>query len=323
MCWVEISQYAQLGGNSNLDPGVDATGRVGRSPNLPQNKPLKTRRLDHGDALHHRRDDLHAPEGLADEMQPLGAPLDVEDLQDGAPRDDGVDVPFLHDDAADAELPEAGEGNTLEVRRARELPDANVEAGEGGDPEKRVGEGNLLWPCARTIDEDELLDALGREEAEPALELRLVRAQAGGEEVGAAEWPRVRGEGFGHRGGDGRLVGERRGPVVQEVGVNDGERRVEPDPAPARGEHGGARGFLEGEAGDDVAEECVGEAADAVDAAGGGGGGGTVGSLVDGRVGDVLVDVREQLLRVPHVAGHRGVEVGERRPAVGGGRRRR
>ena len=214
--------------------------------------------------------------------------------------------------------------------RVWELPDADVEAGEGGDPEERVGEGHL--PRARAVDEDELLDALGGEQTEPALELGLVRVHAGGDEVDAAEGPRVRGEGVRHGGGDGRRVGGRRGPVVQEVRVGDDERRGEPEPAPARGEHGGARGVLEGEAGDDVAEERVGEAADAVDAVGrASAAGDEAGGGGDGRVGDAAVDVRQEMLHVPvllvlvvalapRVGRRRGVQVGERRTA-GHGRR--
>ena len=79
--------------------------------------------------------------------------LDVEDLQHGAPGDEGVDVPVLHDDAADAELAEVGEGGAFEARRARELPEAKVEAGEGGHPEERVGEEHL--PRGAAVDEDD------------------------------------------------------------------------------------------------------------------------------------------------------------------------
>ena len=190
LCWVQISQYAQLGGNSNLDPGAQATGRVGISPDFPQDKPVETGGVHHSDALHHGSADLHAPEAPADETQPLDGPLEVEDLQHGAPGDEGVDVPVLHDDAADAELAEVGEGGAFEARRARELPEAKVEAGEGGHPEERVGEEHL--PRGGAVDEDELLDALGGKEAEPALEVRLARVHEAGHEVGAAEGPRLR-----------------------------------------------------------------------------------------------------------------------------------
>jgi len=102
--WLQISQNAQLGGFSNLDPGAQATGMVGRSPYVPQDEPLETRGVHHGDVLHHGSADLHAPKALADDTQPLNGPLDVEDLQYGAPGDDRVDVPVLHDDAEDAEF---------------------------------------------------------------------------------------------------------------------------------------------------------------------------------------------------------------------------
>ena len=113
-----------------------------RSPDFPQDKPVETGGVHHSDALHYGSADLHAPEAPADETQPLDGPLEVEDLQHGAPGDEGVDVPVLHDDAADAELAEVGEGGAFEGRRARELPEAKVEAGEGDHPEERVGEGH-------------------------------------------------------------------------------------------------------------------------------------------------------------------------------------
>lgn len=126
----------------------------------------------------------------------------------------------------------------------------------------------------------------------------------------AAEGPRVRGEDAGDGSGDGWSVG--RGPGAGEVGIDEDERRRAPDPAPARGEHGGAGGVLGREAGDDVPEERVGEVADAVDAVGGGGAaGGDVGGGGDGRVrvreGGVH-DRHEHLQLV-------GVDVGERCPA--------
>jgi len=102
--WLQISQNAQPGGFSNLDLGAQATGRVGRSPYVPQDEPLETRGVHHGDVLHHGSADLHAPKALADDTEPLNGPLDVEDLQYGAPGDDRVDVPVLHDDAEDAEF---------------------------------------------------------------------------------------------------------------------------------------------------------------------------------------------------------------------------
>ena len=125
-----------------------------RSPDFPQDKPVQTGGVYQGDALHHGSADLHAPEAPADETQPLEAPLEVEDLQHGAPGDEGVDVPVRHDDAADAELAEVGKGGAFEARRARELAEANVETGEGGHPEERVGEGH--HPRAGAVDEDEL-----------------------------------------------------------------------------------------------------------------------------------------------------------------------
>ena len=219
--------------------------------------------------------------------------------------------------------------------RVRQLPEADVEADEGaGDGEERVGEGHVAGPGA--VDEDEVLDALGGEEVEPARELGMVRAHVAAHEVDTAEGPRMRLEDGGDGGGDGRRVGRRGGPGVvvgPEVGVDQVGLRGAPDRAPAGGERGGARGVGDGEAADDVAQERAGEAADAVEAVGGGDGGEAPG-VGEGEVGDeVEADVGEQLLRclvklvrveapALHVGRRGGVQVGEPRP-TGHGRRRR
>jgi hypothetical protein len=80
---------------------------------------------------------LHAPEALADdaETQALEACEDVEDLQDGAPGDEGVDVAVLHLDAAEADLAEVGQGGAAQGGGAGQLPKTEVEAGEGVDAE--------------------------------------------------------------------------------------------------------------------------------------------------------------------------------------------
>jgi hypothetical protein len=173
---------------------------------------------------------------------------------------------------------------------------ATVEAGESGDAEERSGEGHV--DRRRAVDEDELLDAPRGEETEPASELGLALAHAAVDEVDGAEGPRVRGEDAGDGSGDGGSVGWGPG-AAGEVGVDEDERRRAPDPAPARGEHCGAGGVVGREAGDDVAEERVGEAADAVDAVGGGGVvGGEVGGGGDGRVREVGVDDRHEQLQL-------------------------
>jgi hypothetical protein len=81
-------------------------------------------------------------------------------------------------------------------------------------------------------------------------------------------------------------------PGREEVGVDEDER-----PAPAARQRGGARGVLDGEPGDDVAEERVGESAYAVGAVEGGkrGEDGVVG---DGLVGEDEMDEGERAARV-------------------------
>nr|XP_051220969.1 formin-like protein 3 [Lolium perenne] len=85
------------------------------------------------------------------------------------------------------------------------------------------------------------------------------------------------------------------GAAGEQVGVDEGYRRGAPDAAPTRGEQGGAGGVLGGEAVDDLAEEGVGEVADAVDAAGGAGGT-EAGRGGDWRVREVAVDERREPL---------------------------
>ena len=321
--WLQVPEHCQLGGVSNLHPGAQAAGTLYC---LRQDEPFQTRGVHHRDILHPGVADLDAPEAVADEVEvhALRASLDVEDLQDGAPGDDGVDVPVLHFDAAEAELPEVGEGDAAEAGRVRELPEADVEAGEGGDGEDHAREGHIGRP--RAIDEDELLDALGGEETEPAPEVGLARTHAVVDEVDAAEGPRVRGEDAGDGSDDGGVVGGGPG-AAGEVGIDEDERRRAPDPAPARSEHGGTGGVLGREARNDVAEEPLGETADAIDAVGGGReAGGEVGVGVDGRVREIGVDDRHELLHrqvqlvriaalAPRFLLRLRVEVGERWPA--------
>lgn len=161
---LQVPEQSELGGISNLHPGAQAvTVRT-----IRQDEALERRGVHHGDDLHLRGADLDTPEAVADEpeAQPLDAAMDVEDLQDGAPGDDGVDVSVLRKDKAEAELPEVGEGDAAEAARVRELPDTDTEAGESGDVEERSGEGHVDRPWA--VDEDEVLDAPDSEEAEPA-----------------------------------------------------------------------------------------------------------------------------------------------------------
>lgn len=156
-------------------------------PTFLQDEPLEAWILHHRDILHNRAADLHAPEALAHhaDAQPLVASLDAQDLQDGAAGDEGVDVTLLHHDRADAELAEVGERGATQAGRVREFPEADVEADEGADAEERGRERHIARP--RSVDEDELVDALGSEELEPAREPGLLRAHVAAREVDAAE----------------------------------------------------------------------------------------------------------------------------------------
>jgi hypothetical protein len=149
----------------------------------------------------------------------------------------------------------------------------------------------------RLTNTSSLTRALGGEDVEPARHLAAVLVHGGAGEVDAVEGPRVRREDPGHRRGDGARGGGAHGvrpsraAVRKQVAVDKGEGRREPDGAPARGERSGARAVLDGEARDDVAEDIVRQAADAVDALvepQGGGGRGSGGGG-DGRAREVVV----------------------------------
>jgi hypothetical protein len=77
---------------------------------------------------------VHAPEALADKAEAKleEIPFDTERLEHGASVEDEVQIFGLHEDGAEPELTEVGEkGGAREVSRVGELPEAEVEAGEG------------------------------------------------------------------------------------------------------------------------------------------------------------------------------------------------
>jgi hypothetical protein len=160
-----------------------------------------------------------------------------------------------------------------EVGCLHEPPCTKVKAAEGGTAEERGGD-TQVNEGRGAVDKGELLDALGGEELEPASEHGAVCIDGSHElarEADEGERSRVRAEGVGNGAANGaRYDARARGPALcaaagEEMGVDEDEGRRAPEAAPARGEHGGAGAVLSGEAGDDAAEEVVGEAADAVD----------------------------------------------------------
>ena len=70
LSWLQIPEHFQLGGIANLDPCPPYTGRVERSPDLVHDESFETLGVHHDDGLRHGIADLHAPEALADEMEP-------------------------------------------------------------------------------------------------------------------------------------------------------------------------------------------------------------------------------------------------------------
>ena len=174
-----------------------------------------------------------------------------EDLKHGARGEQEVEVAVLQGDGAEDELMQPGEGGTArEGGGVDEPPCAEVQAAEGGAAEESGGEAQA-FEGRGAVDEDELLDALGGEELEPAREHGAVPVDGLHEPAGEAderERPGVRAEGCG----DGAAHGARdgagaRGPALgaaagEEVGVDEDERRRAPDAGPALGERGGSRG---------------------------------------------------------------------------------
>lgn len=266
---LEVSKQEQRGGMGNLDPVLQALRFIS-----PQEQPLEARGVDDGEAVQLAAVDLQAAQAVADEAETKWKKeaFKAEDFQHGAPGQDELDVPGIDVDAAEAELAEAGErGAAREAGRRGEPQEAEVEPRQRPHAEKRGGE-VLVDLQRRAVDEEELLDALDSEELEPPRDAGAVSVHVAAGEVGAAERAAVRGEDDGDGGSGGVGVGalDAARDVVrgrrEEVGVVEDERSGEPDGAPAVGQRGGARGVLDGEARDDVAEERVGEAAEAVGA---------------------------------------------------------
>lgn len=307
----------------------------------PEEEPLKGWGVQYGHFFMGSQAKLCAAKALASKtsVQFVHASNDSEDLKHGARSEQEVEVTILQGDGAEDELLQPGEGGTArEGGGVDEPPRAEVQAAEGRAAEERGGEAQLFeGPGA--VDEDELVDALGGEVVEPASEHVAVPVDGFHEPAGEAdegERPGVRAEGGVDGAAHGVRAGARaraRGPALgaaagDELGVDEDKRRRPPEAAPARGERGGAGAVLGGEAGEDAAEEDVGEAADAIDpfAFFGGGGAGEGGGGGDRRLGDVgveeaehrvLVDVQHR--RVQPVTHRRGRRAG-RAEGVAGGR---
>lgn len=185
---------------------------------------------------------------------------DREALKLGAAREHSVELAVLRGAMDNPELLQVDEGRS-EAGGVRELAEAEPEAAEGGASEEAGGRTPLAFFGPGAVDDDEDLDTLGCEGGEPGVEdVGFRGSEVLGGEAGGGDRPRVGVE----SGGDG---GRSHSSVVEV------ERSGGPEAAPAGGEGGGAGRVLGGEARDDVAEEQVGEAADAVVVIGGGGGG--------------------------------------------------
>jgi hypothetical protein len=116
---------------TNLDPDAVAI----RGPSFRMGELLKAWGIQHVDFFDERREELHAPEALADKAEAKLEQIacDRECLQHGAPVEDEVQIPALHKDVAELELPQVRETGGARVSgRAGEPPEAEVDAGEGG-----------------------------------------------------------------------------------------------------------------------------------------------------------------------------------------------
>jgi hypothetical protein len=116
---------------SNLDLGATAT----TGPNFRMDELHKARGVYHEDFLNEGPDKTHEPKALADkaEAKLYQIASDTEHLQHGAPVEDEVQIPALHDDVAELQLTEVREtGSAREAGRAGELPEAEEEFGEAG-----------------------------------------------------------------------------------------------------------------------------------------------------------------------------------------------
>lgn len=184
-----------------------------------------------------------------------------EPLKLGAAREHSVELAVLHGAMDNPELLQAGEGRS-EAGNVRELAEPEPEAAEGRASKEARGRTPLTFSGPGSVDDGEFLDVLGCEGGEPGVEdVGFLVSEVLGGEAGGSDRARVGVQ----RGGDG---GRNESSVVEP------EWGGSPEAAPAGGEDGGAGRVLGGEARDDVAEEHVREAVDAVIVIGGGGRGG-------------------------------------------------
>jgi hypothetical protein len=97
-------------------------------------EPLKAWGVHHEDFFK-GPDDLYASKALADKAKAKleQIALDTELLKHGAPVEDEVQIPALHEDTAEPELTKVTEtGAAPEAGRVGELPEPEVKAGESG-----------------------------------------------------------------------------------------------------------------------------------------------------------------------------------------------
>ena len=105
-------------------------------------------------------------------------------------REQGIDIPVLDDGVKKAELMEVGKCG-LVGGSVWEAPEADVEAGERATAEDVVGERHVERPGA--VEEDEVLDLLGGEAGDQALERVLLLVEGGAGDTHGSDGARVSG----------------------------------------------------------------------------------------------------------------------------------
>ena len=173
--WIQAANHTQLRCTINLEyHTLSLTNR------FPEDEPLQVWSIHHCELIYHTHPEEHALEALGAEVDALGHTADYEreGLQLGAAGKHVVEVVLTHAAAQHAELLEVGEdvratGSAGGIRERAGSKEEPVERGAtedvGREPAERgaSGDGGGAARQGWIVEEDVVLDALGREEARP------------------------------------------------------------------------------------------------------------------------------------------------------------
>ncbi|WVZ69846.1 LOW QUALITY PROTEIN: hypothetical protein U9M48_018570 [Paspalum notatum var. saurae] len=185
---VQVAEHLELLDVADVEPaGAEVIVETGTDALTPKDEPFKARDDEHVELFGDGHPEEHATEAAAAEANAgrrVVAGDERELLQDGAALEKAVDFRGLDVRAAEPEVEEVGEDDFAAAECFGDLgapgeliPEAEVEAAEGGDAEDVGGEARVDGPGA--ADENEVVDALGREEAEPVARERAAVARRG------------------------------------------------------------------------------------------------------------------------------------------------